>query len=207
MYKFSMIAKDYFHIFACKIYKIIQMKKIVAIALFTLTLVSCNQTKIGYVDVEEILKEYKGTKAAEKEMNEKSAQIKGQVDGMAAEYQKKVTDYYEKAKKMSNKARQEAESALMQQQEVLKQRQQQAQAEVQKDGQEIMTEINEDIEDFVKDYAKANGYTYILGTSEQTKSVLYGDSTLDITDIILEALNDDFKKDKPSEKTEETPKE
>jgi len=156
------------------------MKKIIAIALFTLTLVSCNQTK------------------AEKEMNEKSAQIKGQLDGMAAEYQKKVTDYYEKAKKMSNKARQEAEGALMQQQEALKQRQQQAQAEVQKDMQEIMTEINEDIEDFVKDYAKTNGYTYILGTS---------DSKLDITDIILEALNDNFKKDKPSEKTDETPKE
>ena len=178
------------------------MKKIVAIALFTLTLVSCNQTKIGYVDVEEILKEYKGTKDAEKEMNKKSAEIKGQLDALAADYQKKVTEYYAKAQKMSNKARQEAEGALMQEQEVLKQRQQQAQVEVQKDGQEIMTEINEDIADFVKDYAKANGYSYVLGTSEQTKSVLYGDSKSDITDIILEALNDDYKKDRPADKTE-----
>lgn len=178
------------------------MNKIIAIVLFTITLVSCNQTKIGYVDVEEILKEYKGTKQAEKKMNEKSAQIKGQLDALAVDYQNKVTDYYAKAQKMSNKARQEAEGALMQQKEVLGQQQQQAQVEVQNEGQEIMVEINEEIADFVKDYAKANGYSYILGTSEQTKSVLYGDSKLDITDIILEALNDDYKKDKPADKTE-----
>ena len=183
------------------------MKKIVAIVLFTLTLVSCNQTKIGYVDVEEILKEYKGTKDAEKAMNEKSAVIKAQLDQLAADYQKKVTDYYAKAQKMSNKARQEAEGVLMQEQEVLKQRQQQAQVGVQKDGQDRMTEINESIEDFVEDYAKANSYSYILGTSNQTKSVLYGDSKSDITDIILEELNDAYKKDKPNTKTEEATEE
>ena len=177
------------------------MKKIVVIVLFTLTLVSCNQTKIGYVDVDEILKEYKGTKDAEKALNEKSAVIKAQLDQQAADYQKKVTDYYAKAQKMSNKARQEAEGVLMQEQEVLKQRQQQAQVGVQKDGQDRMIEINESIEDFVEDYAKANGYSYILGTSNQTKSVLYGDSKSDITDIILEELNDTYKKDKPNAKT------
>ncbi len=182
------------------------MKKLIGIAFFALMLSSCTQTKIAYVDVEEILKEYKGTKDAEKEMNKKSAEIKGQLDQLAAQYQQKVADYYAKAEKMSTKARQEAENGLMQEQEVLKQRQQQAQVEVQKDGQDRMTEINESIEDFVEDYAKANGYSYILGTSKQTKSVLYGDSKSDITDIILEELNDVYKDDKPVSKTTEETK-
>lgn len=178
------------------------MKKIVVLIVFALVLVSCTQTKIGYVDVEEVLKEYKGTKEAEKLMNKKSDDLKNQLDQLAAAYQAKVTDYYAKAKKMSAKARQEAEGALMQQQEMLKQRQQQAQIEVQKDGQEKMTEINEDVVDFVSDYAKKNGYTYVLGTSEQTKTVLYGDSKSDITDIILEALNDSYKKNSKESKEE-----
>jgi len=181
------------------------MKKILVLAVLGCMLLSCNQTKIAYVDVEEVLKEYKGTKDAEKAMNEKSAGIKGELDKLAADYQAKVTDYYAKAQKMSAKTRKETETSLMQQQQILNQRQQQAQSEVQKDGQDKMEEINETIVDFVKDYAKTNGYTYILGTSDQTKSVLYGDSKSDITDVILEALNDDYKNDKPKVAKEDSP--
>jgi outer membrane protein len=178
-----------------QIYKNRIMKKIGIVVVIALTLTSCTQTKIGYVDLEEVVKEYKGTKDAEKAMNEKSAGIKGQLDQLAAEYQTKVTDYYAKVKTMSTKVRQQTEDVLRQQQEVLNQRQQQAQAEVQKDGQERMGEINENIIDFVSDYAKVNGFTYILGTSEQTKTVLYGDSKTDLTDVILENLNDAYKKE------------
>jgi len=179
------------------------MKKIGIVFVFAIALMSCTQTKVGYVDIDEIVKEYKATKDAEKAINEKSAGIKGQLDQLGAEYQKNVTDYYAKMQKMSNKAKQQAEATLMQQQETFKQRQQQAQAEVQKDGQERMDEINENIIDFVSDYAKANGFAYILGTSEQTKTVLYGDSKTDLTDIILENLNDDYKKENKKEVKEE----
>ena len=179
------------------------MKKIGVILLLSASLFSCTQTKIAYVDVEEIVNEYKGTKAAEKEMNKKSAEIGKELEDQAKAYQAKVADYYAKASKMSVKARQQEEQSLMQQQELLKQSQQQAQLNVQKEGQDMMTEINDNIEDFVADYAKSNGYTYILGTSNQTKSVLYGDSKSDITDLILEALNDSYKEIISEEKSEE----
>ena len=179
------------------------MKKLGVTLLLTVLLISCTQTKIAYVDVEEILKEYKGTKDAEKEMNKKSAEIGKELDEQAKVYQAKVTDYYAKADKMTTKARQQEEQNLMQQQELLKQSQQQAQSNVQKEGQDKMTEINESIEDFVSDYAKNNGYTYILGTSDQTKSVLYGDAKSDLTDVILEALNTSYKKNNSEEKKEE----
>lgn len=179
------------------------MKKFGIILILTVSLISCTQTKIAYVDVEEILKEYKGTKEAEKEMNKKSAELGKELDAHANAYQAKVTDYYARANKMSTKARQQEEQTLMQQQELLKQRQQQVQANVQKEGQERMTEINENIEDFVEDYAKKNSYSYILGTSNQTKTVLYGDSQSDITDIIIEAINDSYKKENSSSKEEE----
>ena len=178
------------------------MKKIAIVFVFAVTLISCTQAKIGYVDVEEVLKEYKGTKDAEKEMKKRSTEIGGQLDQLAADYQAKVTDYYAKVQKMSAKTRQETEAVLMQQQEVLKQRQQQAQMDVQKDGQDRMAEIDEAIVEFVEDYAKEHNYSYIFGTTEQTKSVLYGKSENDLTDIILEALNDSYKKDKSTNTSE-----
>ena len=202
MFFFNNMARVFSYI-CHRIYKNRIMKKIGIVVVIAFTLISCTQTKIGYVDLEEVVKEYKGTKDAEKAMNEKSVGIKGQLDQLATEYQTKVTDYYAKVKTMSTKVRQQTEDALRQQQEVLNQRQQQAQAEVQKDGQERMEEINENIIDFVSDYAKANGFTYILGTSEQTKTVLYGDSKSDLTDVILENLNDAYKKENKTEGIEE----
>lgn len=180
-----------------------KMKKIIAVFAIALVMLSCNQTKIAYVDIEEVLKEYKGTKDAEKEMNKRSDELKKELDQLAADYQNKVRDYYAKAQKMSTKKRQETEAVLTQQQQLLNQRQQLAQQEVQKNGQEKMDEINEDIQDFVADYAKKNGYSYILGTSDQTKAVLYGESKTDLTDEILDALNDEYKKgNKETTKTE-----
>ena len=169
------------------------MKKYLIAFLLLSLLISCDQTKIAYVDVEEILKEYKGMKDAQKELDSKEGEFKKALDQMAVSYQTGLKEYQEKGRTMSLKRRQETESMLMQQQQMLNQQQQQAQQELQKFGQEKMDEINENIKDFVGDYAKKNGYTYILGTSEQTRSVLYGDSKTDLTDEILEALNDEYK--------------
>ena len=169
------------------------MKKIIAVMSLVILMTSCNQTKIAYIDVEEVIKEYKGMKDAQKEMDDKEAGFKNALDQLAVGYQTGLKEYQEKGTRMSAQKRQETETTLMQQQQMLNQRQQQAQQELQKFGQEKMTEINEEIEDFVADYAKKNGYSYILGTSEQTRAVLYGDSKTDLTDEILEALNDEYK--------------
>ena len=80
----------------------------------------------------------------------------------------------------------------MQEQQMIQQRQQMAQQQVQAEGQKKIDKINEDIEAFLEGYAKSKGYTYILGTSATTKSVLYGEESLNITDDVLEALNADF---------------
>lgn len=169
------------------------MKKMITFLFVAFLLAGCNQTKIGYVDIEEVLKEYKGTKNAEKEMDKKEEEFKKTLDQLAIGYQTGLKEYQEKGRSMSAKKRQETENTLLQQQQMLNQSQQQAQQELQKFGQEKMDEINEEIQDFVADYAKKNGYSYILGTSQQTKAVLYGDSKTDITDEVLEALNDEYK--------------
>lgn len=180
------------------------MKKIVALGLVAFLALSCNQTKIAYIEIDEVIKEYKGMKDAQKELDARETEFKRALDQLAVGYQNGLKDYQEKARSMSMQKRQETESQLMQQQQLLNQQQQQAQQELQKFGQDKMDEINETIQDFVSDYAKSNGYTYILGTSNQSKAVLYGENSLDITDAIIEAVNDEYKanakRDLPEEK-------
>ena len=66
--------------------------------------------------------------------------------------------------------------------------------------------MNSDIESFLEEYGKSNGYTYILGSSMQTKSVLYGEASLNITDAVIDALNKSYASEttEDSESTEVT---
>ena len=90
---------------------------------------------------------------------------------------------------LSAASRQKKEAELMQEQQSFQQQQQMAQQQVQAEGQRMFEEVNTAIETFLADYGESNGFTYILGSSMQTKSVLYGEESLNITDEVIEALN------------------
>lgn len=174
------------------------MKKVALIFSMMMLLASCTQVKIGYVDVEEILKEYEGAIQAEENMKAKSQEISGQLDQMAMPLQQKIQDYQQNKESMSSSARQKKEAELMQEQQQFQQQQQMAQQQVQAEGQRMYEEINSDIESFLAEYGQSKGYTYILGSSMQTKSVLYGEESLNITDEVIEALNSDYESAAPA---------
>jgi outer membrane protein len=76
---------------------------------------------------------------------------------------------------------------------------QQMKAEQQMFQTEFQTEIDSaivDVADFVKGYAKTNGYTYIFGTSDVSRSIMYGEESNNLTKDILEALNADYSANK-----------
>lgn len=176
------------------------MKKLAIVFTLMMILASCTQVKIAHVDIEEILKEYEGSKKAEEEMKTQSEEISRQLDQLAMPFQQKVQEYQQNQKNLSETARQEKERELMQEQQMIQQQQQMAQQQVQEEGQKKIDKINGDIENFLSDYAKSKGFTYILGSSNQTRSVLYGDESLDITDEVISGLNENYS-------SEEAPKE
>jgi len=175
------------------------MKKLAIVFSLMMLMISCNQVKIAYVDLEEVLKEYEGAVQAEEEMKVKSQQISQQLDQMAMPLQQKIQEYQQNKDNLSASARQKQEAELMQQQQQFQQQQQIAQQQVQSEGQAMYEKINNDIESFLADYGKSNGYSYILGSSVQTKSVLYGEESLDITDEVIDALNVNYESEAPAE--------
>ncbi|NOQ91314.1 MAG: OmpH family outer membrane protein [Flavobacteriaceae bacterium] len=183
------------------------MKKLLVVFSVFLLLASCNPIKITYVDIEEIIKEYEGSKEAEKEMKAESEKMAAELDQLAMSFQQKVQEYQSNSKDLSDTAKKEKEQVLMQEQQMIQQRQQMAQQQVQVEGQKMMGKINEEIETFLSEYAKTNGYSYILGTSNQTKSVYYGDATLNITEAVITALNEGYNPEKEVDKAEAVLKE
>jgi len=168
------------------------MKKVLIIAI-AFIFASCNQTKVAYIDIEALMKDYEATKALEVSLKAKQEAMAKELDSISAPFQLKVQQYYQNAEKMSAKKRTEAESLLQQEQQFLQSKQQQASQLLQQENQEQSEILTKKVDSFVANFAKDKGYKLILGTSGKG-TVLYGDESLNITTEILEILNLDFSK-------------
>ena len=168
------------------------MKKLLIVAI-AFVFASCNQTKVAYIDIEVLMKDYEATKSLEITLKEKQEVMAKELDSISAPFQLKVQQYYQKQQKMSAQKRAQTEQELQQEQQFLQSKQQQASQLLQQENQEMSEIITKRVDSFVADFAKLKGYNLVLGTSGQG-TVLYGDESLNVTTEILEILNLDFSK-------------
>ncbi|MCF6349821.1 MAG: OmpH family outer membrane protein [Flavobacteriaceae bacterium] len=160
------------------------MKKILIVLISVITLTSCTQ-KIGFVNTEKLIQDYKGTKIAEAILKEKSTLMQNELTKIETVFQEKV-------KKMSKIALNRKMNELNQENNYIQQQKQQAQYSLQGESQKSLEKISKEVNDFVKKYAKDNGYKFVLGTVDVNGSVMYGDEKSDITYAILKALNNAY---------------
>ena len=170
------------------------MKKLVYVAFAIFAFTSCQQQKIGFVDNGKVINDYQEKKDIEEKYKVRDEAFKKRTDSIGQAFQLEAQAFQAKSSKMSQKKAQEAYEGLMQKQQML---QQQIQMEQQQITQAFQTEVDSTIikvKDFVKDYGKTNGFTYILGTSDGASSVLYGKEENDLSQTIIDALNAEYKK-------------
>jgi len=168
-----------------------RMKNLIIALVAIVTLTSCNQQKIGYVDLSKMMKDYDAVKDLEKEMEQKSKDFQAKYQQIAADM-----DAQAKAGKLS-------QADYQKQGQELQMAYQQEGGALQADSEERSNKIIEDVKEFVKEYAKKNGYNFVFGASE-SGNVLYGDEKADLTEKLIEAINKDLKE---GDKTEKAPKE
>ena len=160
------------------------MKNLILVA-FVILFTSCNQTKIAYINVEDLMKDYEATKALEEKLKARQEEMTKELDSIGAPFQLKVQDYYQNANKMSAQKRAETEQALQQEQQILQARQQQAGQVLQMENQTLSEDLTKKVDSFVADYAKSKGIQLVLGTSGNG-TVMYGDDKLNVTQDILD---------------------
>lgn len=166
------------------------MKNYVLIALSIFVIVSCNQKseKTGYVNNTEVVSEFKEMKAAQDKWTQKNNEVRAELEEKAKQFQIEVEGYRNIMKSMTSSNRQKKEQELMTKQQALQQEQQSRLQEIQMGSQEEIDSIISKVKDFIKDYGKRNGYTYIYGETE-VGNLFYAKEELNITEKILEELN------------------
>ncbi len=170
------------------------MKNIFVVVIILVSIVSCQQAeKYGYVDNGEIINNYQEKLDVEEKYKAKDEAFTKKTDSVSQAFQLEAQDFQLKSKRMSQKKAQELYDELGQKQQLL---QQQLQFEQQQLQQAFNSEIDSVIvivKNYIKDYGEANGYTYIFGTSDNSNSIMYGTAQNDLTQTILEGLNEAYK--------------
>ncbi|QXP80580.1 MULTISPECIES: OmpH family outer membrane protein [Winogradskyella] len=173
------------------------MKKIFLSLGVLVVLASCAQPeKTGFVNNSELINDYQGKLDIEDKYQARDEATKKKSDSLGQAYQKEVAELQQRLASMSEQQQQQAAQPFQQKWQMIEQ---QMKADQQKFQTEFQTEIDSsivEVVDFVKDYAEANGYSYVFGTSDASRSVMYGKETNDLTKEVLEALNAAYKEKK-----------
>lgn len=145
--------------------------------------------KIGYADPDYILSQLPESKQIEADLKSLQNQLKTQIDGKVAEFQKKLKDYQDNINTMLAPVRENTERELQQLQQNLEKLQQDAQSSIQAKQTQLMQPVYQKIGKGIEDVAKENAFTLVLSNQVGGLDVvLYGEEKLDVSDLVLKKL-------------------
>ena len=148
--------------------------------------------RIAYFEMDSIENNYDYLKDVKNQLKAKENQLSGQLTTMKNRYMEKVNRFQQEAQTMTQERQGAMQQDLMQEQKVIQNKEQAVGAELQDESLRRLQNVNKTIEDFLKEYNKDKGYSYILGY--QPGTIYYKDSTFDITNDVVQALNERYKK-------------
>lgn len=152
---------------------------------------SMTTTELVYVDVNKLLDGYKRTSIEKAAFDKKAATMKANVDSLIADWQKDLKGYEKKRSSMTKKEITLKQQLLSTKQQQLSNYQQAVQKQLQEEDQKMTQTVINDINDFVKEYGKKHKHTIIFGATG-SGTIMYGETTADLTETILTALNAEF---------------
>ena len=194
-----------------------KIKTIHCIALAAAFAVSCNQKtnnttvsegqtsapqagSIVYIQLDSIVAKFDMFNDLKSELEEKVQKIQNDLQAKGRAFERDIKDFQNKIQKglMTQSEAEEKNRVLGNRQADLQNLSAQKEAEIQEENTVMMNKVMDAIETFVKKYNEEKKYALIL------TGVFQGDPNLDITNDIIEGLNEEYIKNKKKAVSSET---
>jgi len=137
--------------------------------------------RIGVVNLDRILQEYKRTKISDQKLGEIYKSKQAEREKLVAE----IKNMKEELVLLNEQSRQERQQAVDQKLKGLSEFDKTSVDSLQKEREQAINEILKEVEETVSSYAKEKGFDLILSS----RAVLYELQAMDLTDEILRVLN------------------
>lgn len=142
--------------------------------------------KIGVIQIQSALVATKDGQKAAKELEDKMAPRKKELDGKQAE----LRDLQERLQKggntLADSAKEDLTRTIDQKTKSFNRQVEDAQAELEAEQQKVLNQLGQKMMQVIDKYAQANGFAVILDVSNQNTPVLYASNTVDITKEIVD---------------------
>jgi outer membrane protein len=166
------------------------MKKIVFLFAMLLSAVAADAQKFALVDMEYILKNIPAYERANEQLNQVSKKWQAEVDALQTEAQTMYKNYQNEVvflSKEQKKAKQDAIVEKEKQAAELKKKYFGPEGELFKKRTSLMTPIQEEIYNAVKDISELRGYQLILDRASDS-GIIFGSPKVDISNEVLQKL-------------------
>lgn len=148
--------------------------------------------KTAYVDTSELIKDYQEAMDVENKYKAKATGMEKKLDGEVAKFKADAAAFQKNAQANGQEWAQKNGQALQMREQQLQGSQQQMMQQLQEQSGAEMDKIVKEVKQFIKNYGKEKGYSYIYGTGSPA-TVLYAEDKYDITKEITELLNAKYK--------------
>jgi outer membrane protein len=142
--------------------------------------------KVGVIQIQSALVATKDGQKAAKELEEKMAPRKKELDGKQAE----IRDLQERLAKggntLSESAKEELTRNIDTKTKSFNRQVEDAQAELETQQRQVLNSLGQKMMQVIDKYAQANGFSIILDVSTQNTPVLYASNTVDVTKEIID---------------------
>ena len=150
-----------------------------------------SSNELVYVDVNKLVEGYERTRVEREAFSKKTEVLKANVDSLVTGWQTELKNYEKERASMTKKEIELKQELLGNKQQQLNNYQQAIQKQIQEEDQKMTQTVVNDINDYVKEYGKSHGYPIIFGAGGNG-NIMYAEKASDLTDEILEELNQQY---------------
>lgn len=155
---------------------------------------------VAFVKIDTVLNNYLYYENLRNDFQEKQQNIQSELDTKTQRFKseaKKLRKKFDKGLITRSKAQKKQQQLQRQQQNLMQKRQKKTQ-QLSEERKVMMRKVLYRIKQYLKDYQKHNNYHMILSTSFGD-NILYGDDRLDITQEVIDSLNQQYRSKQQSQ--------
>ena len=166
------------------------MKKIITVCLLAVAAMTANAQKFALIDMDYILKNIPAYERANEQLNQSSKKWQAEVEAISAEAQTLYKNYQNEVVFLSQEQKKVKQEAIMNKEKEaseLKKKYFGPEGELFKKREALMTPIQEEIYNAVKEISDLRGYSLVLDRASDT-GIIFGSPKIDISNEVLSKL-------------------
>lgn len=166
------------------------MKKIILMIVVAMTAMAANAQKFALLDMEYILKSIPAYERANEQLNQVSKKWQAEVEALNTEATTMYKNYQNEVVFLSQEQKKAKQEQIMQKEKEaadLKKKYFGPEGELFKKRESLMTPIQEEIYNAVKEISDLRGYSLVLDRASDT-AIIFGSPKIDISNEVLEKL-------------------